>query len=53
MKGLLKDNLTKEANQKEDQRVEVAILEELIGSSEFGEIPKILIDSKRKKCSMN
>ena len=49
MKGLLKDNLTKEANQKEDQRVEVAILEELIGSSEFGEIPKILIDSEKKK----
>lgn len=49
MKTLLKDNLTKEADQKEDQRVEVSILEELIGSSEFGEIPKILIDSEKKK----
>ena len=27
----------------------MAILEELIGSSEFGEIPKILIDSEKKK----
>lgn len=49
MKNLLKDNLTKEAEQKEDQRVEVAILEELISQSEFGELPKILIDSEKKK----
>lgn len=49
LKQLLLANLTTEAEKKEDQRQEVAILEELIAKSEFDVIPKIVIDSEKKK----
>ncbi|MDD2758178.1 MAG: trigger factor [Patescibacteria group bacterium] len=46
---LLKENLTKEAEQKEAQRVEAAILEEMIAKSEFSELPEVLIKSEKQK----
>ncbi len=49
LKEFLKDNLTKEAETKEKQRLEADILEQMIDKSEFGEIPQILVDSEKKK----
>lgn len=42
----LKENILKEERQKEDQRFEIAVLEELIKRSTFGDIPEILIDAE-------
>ncbi|HRY37056.1 MAG TPA: trigger factor [Candidatus Magasanikbacteria bacterium] len=49
LKELLKDNMMKEAEMKENQRLEANILEQMIDKSEFGEIPQILIDSEKRK----
>jgi trigger factor len=49
LKELLLANLTREAEAKEKQRVEEAILEQYIEKTEFSEIPNILIDSEKRK----
>lgn len=49
LKELLMTNLTREAEQKEDRRVEEGILDALITQSQFDEIPQILIDSEKRK----
>lgn len=49
LKELLKENLTKEAEIKDKQKIEASILEQMIDKSEFGEIPQILIDSEKRK----
>jgi trigger factor len=49
LKDLLLGNLTREAEQKEDQRVEAAILDHLIEKSTFDEIPEVLMDSEKRK----
>ncbi len=49
LKGLLRDNLIKESEHKEDQRVEGEILEKLIAESKFEEIPEVLINSEKQK----
>ena len=49
LKELLLANLTREAESKEDQRVEAAILDEMITKSTFDELPQILVDSEKRK----
>lgn len=49
LKELLLSNLRAEAEKKEDQRVEIAILDQLIRQSTFGDLPEILIDSEKRK----
>lgn len=49
LRGLIKENLTAEAKQKEDQRVEIALLDQLIDGSTIGDIPNILIDAEKDK----
>lgn len=49
LKELLKENMTREAQMKENQRLEADILEQMIEKSEFEEIPQILIDSEKRK----
>ncbi len=49
LKDLLLSNITREAEHKEDQRVEAAILEALIEKSSFDELPEVLIDSEKQK----
>lgn len=49
LQALLKENLTKEAETKESQRVEAAILEQIVAQSEFGEIPTVLITAEKQK----
>ncbi len=46
---ILSDNLTKEAERKEDQRLEAAILEQMIEQSSFAELPEVLVDSEKQK----
>ena len=49
LKDLLLANITREAEHKEEQRVEAAILEALIEKSSFDELPEVLIDSEKQK----
>ncbi len=49
LKDLLLANITREAEHKEDQRVEAAILEALIEKSAFDELPEVLVDSEKQK----
>ena len=46
---LLTKNLTKEAERKEDQRIEASILEQMIEKSMFGDLPEVLITSEKQK----
>ncbi len=49
LKELLMANLGREAEKKEDERVEIAILEQTIEKSTFDEIPDVLIDAEKRK----
>lgn len=49
LKTLVKDNMTREAEQKESQRLEAAILDQLIEKSQFGAVPQVLLDSEKRK----
>lgn len=49
LKTTLKANLQKEEEQKEEQRVEIAIFDKLIENSEFDEIPEVLLDAEKHK----
>ncbi len=49
LKNLLLTNLSREADSKEDQRVESEMLEQIIEKTTFSEIPEILIDSEKRK----
>lgn len=49
MRELLEHNLLHEAEHKEEQRVEIAILEQLVEKSTFDTIPEILVNSEKKK----
>jgi trigger factor len=49
LKKQLAQNLQKEAENKEQQRFELALLEELINQSEFGEIAPLLIKQEAQK----
>ena len=49
LKELLLANLKREEEKKEGERVEIAILDQMIEKSEFDEIPDVLIDSEKRK----
>ncbi|TAN34243.1 trigger factor [Patescibacteria group bacterium] len=49
LKGILKENLAKEAEQKEDQRLEIEMFDKLIEASEFGDIPEVLLNAEKNK----
>lgn len=49
LQELLKTNLSKEAEMKEDQRIEMDILEQLLTKSEYEEIPEVLVKSEKQK----
>ena len=48
LKTVLKDNLIADAKRKDDQKIEIEILDRLIEASEFGEIPDVLINAEKK-----
>lgn len=49
LREILKANLKKEAENKEEQKLEIAILEELISKSEFTDLPEVLINNEKQK----
>ncbi len=49
LKDLLMANLTREGEKKENERQEIAILDQMIEKTTFGEIPQVLIDSEKQK----
>lgn len=49
LKELLLQNIDREAEQKEEQRLEAEIIEEMIKATKFGDLPQILIDSEKRK----
>ncbi len=49
LKTTLRENLQKEEDQKEEQRLEIEIFEKLISSSEFSELPEVLLDHEKHK----
>jgi trigger factor len=49
LKELLQTNLSKEAENKEAQRLEIEILEKTVAGSEFDEIPDVLINAEKQK----
>jgi len=49
LRGLIQENLTNEAKQKEEQRVEIEMLDQLIDKSKIGEIPELLVEAEKDK----
>lgn len=49
LKITLRENLQREEEQREEQRIEIAIFDKAIEASEFGEIPEILLDAEKRK----
>jgi trigger factor len=49
MVELLTANITKDEEKKEDQRIEIAILDQIIEQSTFEEIPDILLEAEKNK----
>lgn len=49
LKKVIKENLEAEAIQKEEQRVEIEILQTIVKQTEFTDIPEILIDEEKQK----
>ena len=49
LRELLRGNLMKEATQKAEEQVEIAIFDELIATTKFGDIPEVLLDAERRK----
>ncbi|MFA6027335.1 MAG: trigger factor [Patescibacteria group bacterium] len=45
----IRDNIKKELEQKETDRLQLAILEEVVGKSQFSEFPDVLVDSEKDK----
>lgn len=49
LRELINANLLKEAEQKAEEQLEIAILEEIIKEAKIAEMPEILIDAERQK----
>ena len=49
LKSVLKENLIADAKHKDDQKIEIEILDKMIESSEFEEIPDVLINAEKNK----
>lgn len=49
LKGLLKTNLEAEAKEKEDQRVELEMLEKIVDGSSFEDVPQALVDQEAER----
>lgn len=49
LKVLVKANTTKEAESKEDQRQEIAILDQMVEKTKFSELPDVLVESEKRK----
>lgn len=49
LKNILRENLIADAKHKDDQKIEIEILDSLIESSEISEVPDVLINAEKNK----
>lgn len=49
LRELLRQNLSAEATAKEEQRLEIAMLDKIVEQSVFGELPEIIITAEKEK----
>lgn len=49
LRQLVENNLKSEAGQKEEQRLEAELLNQLVQKSDFGELPTVLIEAEKKQ----
>ncbi|MBI5022563.1 MAG: trigger factor [Candidatus Magasanikbacteria bacterium] len=49
LRALIENNLKVEAEQREDRRVEIEMIDGIVKKSEFGELPEVLILSEKQK----
>lgn len=49
LKKVINENLTMEATQKEEQRLEIELIEKLVKESQFDELPELLITEEKHK----
>lgn len=49
LKKILRDNISQEQKQKADQRTEIKMIDKILESTDFGEIPTSLIDQEANK----
>jgi len=49
LRALIENNLKVEAEQRENRRVEIEMIEAIVKKSEFGELPEVLIASEKQK----
>ena len=49
LKNVLRENLAQEAKQKDEQKIEIEILDQMIEAAEFSEIPEVLINAEKNK----
>lgn len=49
LKTILRDNLIQDAKHKDDQKIEIEILDQIIESSEISEVPEVLINAEKNK----
>lgn len=49
LQKVIKENLEAEARQKEEQRIEIEMLQNLVKETQFGDIPEILIEDEKHK----
>lgn len=49
LKLIIKTNLSEEAKHKDDQKIEIEILDQMIEASEISEVPDVLINAEKQK----
>ena len=49
IKTIIKNNLAEEAKQKDNQKIEIEILDQMIAASEISEVPDVLINAEKNK----
>lgn len=49
LRSIIKENMLTEATQKEDQRVELEILDQLVEKAKFGDVPEIVLNDEVKR----
>jgi trigger factor len=49
LKTIIKTNLTEDAKNKDEQKVEIEILDQMIAASEISEVPDVLINAEKNK----
>src|SRR5690606_9558786 len=49
LRTLIRENMLTEAKQKEDQRIEIEILEQLVSKAKFDDVPEVVLNDEVKR----